>query len=285
MGALRSGAIAAVILAAAAATVATTAEPLPEILVTRQFASAHDLRDDDVVLLSAHADGRDPRDFRVVGIYEPTPDPMRLTAKRHEIRLHLPDLLDLTDDGTDPLHHESVGAVNVALVDPEDTVALGREVSARVPGLFWRPTAPRDDEFNPFTTLEHFHWAIAVVTMIASSMFLLALMVMRADERRETVGILRLIGWSRPRILVEVLIEGLFIAVAGAVFGVAFAKATEGIVNAFFQRHYEIALVFMRVTPGIALRCIALAVPLGVAAGLAASWTILRRDIAALVRR
>jgi hypothetical protein len=41
----------------------------------------------------------------------------------------------------------------------------------------------------------------------------------------------------------------------------------------------------VHVTPGIAARCVALAVPLGVLAGLVASWTLLRRDIVALLRR
>jgi hypothetical protein len=82
-----------------------------------------------------------------------------------------------------------------------------------------------------------------------------------------------------------VLVEGLCVAFAGAVFGVLFAIAMEDVFNAFFQWHYDTALVFVHVTPGIAARCVALAVPLGVLAGLVASWTLLRRDIVALLRR
>jgi len=48
---------------------------------------------------------------------------------------------------------------------------------------------------------------------------------------------------------------------------------------------YDTTLVFLRVTRSIALRSFALAVPLGVAAGIAASWTLLRRDILSLVGR
>jgi len=83
----------------------------------------------------------------------------------------------------------------------------------------------------------------------------------------------------------EVLIEGLLIAMAGAAFGVVFALATQGAVNRFFQWRYDTTLVFVRVTAGIAWRCILLAVPLGVLAGLFASWTLLRRDVVALLRR
>jgi cell division protein FtsX len=110
-------------------------------------------------------------------------------------------------------------------------------------------------------------------------------MVMRSDERRETAGILRLIGLSRPRILLEGFFEGLCIALAGAAFGVAVALAVQGAFNRFFQWYYDTALVFVAIGPGTIARCLLLAVPLGVLAGLVASWTLLRREILALLRR
>ncbi len=59
-----------------------------------------------------------------------------------------------------------------------------------------------------FVVLERFHLAIAIVTVVASTVFLLALMLMLVDERRETVGILRLIGLPTRRILLQVFVEG-----------------------------------------------------------------------------
>jgi preprotein translocase subunit SecF len=41
----------------------------------------------------------------------------------------------------------------------------------------------------------------------------------------------------------------------------------------------------MRITPTIALRSIAVALPVGVVAGVVASWLLLRRGLTALVRR
>jgi cell division protein FtsX len=83
----------------------------------------------------------------------------------------------------------------------------------------------------------------------------------------------------------EVLAEGLLIAAAGAVFGILLAVATQGAVNRFFQWRYDTALVFVRVTRSIALQSIAVSVPLGILAGLVGSWTLLRRDVLALVGR
>ena len=63
------------------------------------------------------------------------------------------------------------------------------------------------------------------------------------------------------------------------------AALLQGGFNRFFQWRYDTALVFVRVTASVAARCVAVAVPLGVLAGLVASWTLLRREILALIRR
>jgi putative ABC transport system permease protein len=133
--------------------------------------------------------------------------------------------------------------------------------------------------------VDRFHTAIAVVTVVGSTAFLLALMVIRAEERKETVGILRLIGISRKTIMTEVVVEGLLVAIAGAAVGVLIAAGAQHAVNRFFQARYDTSLVFMRVSLGIALRSVAVAIPVGVVAGTVASWTLLRRKATSLVRR
>jgi len=110
-------------------------------------------------------------------------------------------------------------------------------------------------------------------------------MVMRSEERRETAGILRLIGLGKRRVLTQVLIEGVIIATVGAAFGIALALVAQSGFNQFFQWRYDTALVFVRVSPKVAAQCVALAVPLGVIASVVASWTLLRREVLALLRR
>ena len=257
----------------------------PAILVSRQLLKAQALKVGDVVLLSAEPSGARAREFRIVGSYEPTPDPARLGDAWLEARLHLPDLLELGRDPAEPLSTESVSAIGVRLVDSGDATSFARDLSARLPGVVIRPSVPTDTDADPFVVLDRFHLAIAVVTVVASSMFLLALMVMLVDERRDTMAILRLIGLSRRRILAQVLVEGMLIAVVGAVFGVALAAVLETGFNRFFQWRYDTALVFVHVTPAIAGRSVLLAVPLGVLASLLSSARLLRREAVALTRR
>lgn len=209
---------------------------------------------------------------------------MHFTAQRFEARMHLPDLVDLSAAPEDRAARDSVSAINVKLANPADGAAVTLDVMARMPGLEVRPTT-RPPDNDPFAVLDRFHLAISVVTMIGSTAFLLALMIIRADERRETVGAMRLLGISRRSLLIEVAVEGLAIAGIGAVFGIVVAVGAEGLVNRVFQARYDTALVFLHVTPSIAIRSLAVAMPLGIAAGVGASWTLLRRNILSLVGR
>ena len=87
------------------------------------------------------------------------------------------------------------------------------------------------------------------------------------------------------RVLVQVFVEGLLIALGGAVFGLALALASQYAINRYFQWHYDTALVFVQVTPAVWFQCLAIAVPLGVTATVCASWFMLKRRGLALVRR
>jgi putative ABC transport system permease protein len=256
----------------------------PGVLLSRQLAARARVSIGDTVTFAVDPEGTRTVTLRVAGIYEPTPDPMRFTAQRLEAHMHLPDLLALVADPADPAAREAVDTINVKLTDPGDAGRFAPELSARAPGTAIRPTSrARDDD--PFAVLDRFHVAISAVTVIGATAFLLALMVIRAEERRDTVAILRLIGISRRSLLTAVAIEGLLIAVIGAMFGVLTAFAAEGLVNRFFQARYDTALVFLRVTPSIALQSIAIALPLGLVAGVGASWPLLRGEILSLFRR
>jgi putative ABC transport system permease protein len=277
-------ALAAVALAAAGRETAAAAAP-PDVLVSRQLSEALNITAGASLRLSPDASGVNARDFRVAGVYEPVADPMRINASKHEVRLHLPDLIGMIADPADPLSVEAVDSINVSLVNPGEAPAFARDLAARVPGSVAQPARGASGETRTFVVLERFHLAIAIVTIAASTVFLLALSVMLVDERRETVGLLRLIGLTTRRILAQVLLEGLFIAAAGSLFGLGLAVASQGVINGYFQWHYDTALVFVRITPDVALKCVGLAVPLGALASVAASWVLLRRDLLSLARR
>ena len=77
-----------------ASTQSQNAATLPSILISRQVAENRGLRVGDIVRLSPDRSADRARPFRIAGVYEPTPDPLRFAQRRLEVRLHLPDLLD-----------------------------------------------------------------------------------------------------------------------------------------------------------------------------------------------
>jgi ABC-type lipoprotein release transport system permease subunit len=271
--------------AALLVTPSAAAQAAPtDILVSRQLAEAEHLRVGMTVHLATAADGTGARDFRVAGIYEPTPNPQKLGTPPLAVRLHLPDLLDLTRKPDVPAGTEYVEGINVALRDPDTARTFARQVQAAMPGVF----ASRADQVSaagPFIVLRRFHLAIATVTICAATVFLLALTIMLVDERRETVGVLRLIGLPVRRILTQILLEGVLVAGVGAVFGLGLAMISEGLINRFFQWRYDTALIFVHVSPTVAATCVWIAVPLGAAATVSASWALLRRNGLRLARR
>jgi ABC-type lipoprotein release transport system permease subunit len=279
----------AVVLLASILTVVARAQQVtatpPDILISRHLAESERLAVGSVVRLATDPSGTGAREFRVAGIYEPTPNPSRLGVVPREVRLHLPDLLEMTRPVGLAAGTEYVSTINVALADPKDAAAFARDVNARMPGVVAMSSGEAAGSAGPFRVLERFHLAIATVTIAAATVFLLALTIMLVDERRETVGVLRLIGLPVRRILAQVLLEGLAVAGAGAVFGLVLAIVSEQIINAFFQWKYDTALVFVRITRDVAATCTAIAVPLGASATVVASWALLRKSGLRLVRR
>ena len=257
----------------------------PPILVSRQLAESEGLEQGQTIQLAPDSHGEGARPFRIAGLYEPVPDPARLGTLPREVRLHLPDLLALTRTPDVPAGTEHVEAINIALVDPAEAREFARDLDARMPGVSSRSAAEAAGSGATFQVLRRFHLAIALVTIMASTVFLLALTIMLVDERRETVGLLRLIGLPVRRILVQIFLEGLLIASAGGLIGLLLASASEGLINAFFQWRYDTALVFVRITPYVAGACLAVAVPLGTIATVTASWVLLRRNALRLARR
>jgi len=154
-----------VFLLVLAGSVASAQETSHDILISRQLATEQGLSVGSIVRLAVDATGTGARTFRVAGIYEPTPDPARLGAVPREVRMHLPDLLDVTRPPGVLAGTEYIPNINVALTDPADATAFARDVNARMPGVIARPSSEAAGSAGPFRVLERFNLAIALVTI------------------------------------------------------------------------------------------------------------------------
>ena len=127
-----------------------------------------------------------------------------------------------------------------------------------------------------FQVVSRFHRAIGVITIVASSVFLLCIMVLKVEERRRDIAALRLMGISRSSVVRSVIIESALVAILGSVLGVALGWAASLFVNWHYQALYRTPLEFSIVTPPIVAFAVALSLVLGVGAGLLASLRLVR---------
>jgi putative ABC transport system permease protein len=136
-----------------------------------------------------------------------------------------------------------------------------------------------------FQVVSRFHRAIGVITIVASSVFLLCIMVLKVDERRRDIAALRLMGISRSSVVRSIVIEAALVAVLGSVLGVVIAWGTSLFINWHYQALYRTPLHFSVITPPIVALAVGLSLVLGVGAGLLASLRLVRTPPLALFGR
>jgi putative ABC transport system permease protein len=124
-----------------------------------------------------------------------------------------------------------------------------------------------------FLVVSRFHRAIGVITIVASAIFLLCIMLLKVEERRRDVAALRLMGISAATIVRSIVLEAALVAALGSVVGVGIGAAGGALVNWHYRGVYRTPLAFAIVTPGIVAFAVALSIALGVVAG----WLAARR--------
>lgn len=243
-----------------------------EVLVERPWGERSGLAVGDVLAVSRDGEGAGCP-ARVAGLFEPAPDPTRLTLDRPQLLFRLPDLTDLLG------RSDWVDRFSVRLAPGADPDRVARELEAKMPGAQVLPTREVTDRASTtFTVIERFHGAIAVITMVAGGVFLACIMFLKVGERRGPVAALRLVGVSRVTLVGWVVAEAALISLAGGAFGLGLGLIASRIINAYYQAAYETTLVFSLITPETVARAIVLAVVLGLVAGVIAAVDLMRRD-------
>jgi putative ABC transport system permease protein len=124
--------------------------------------------------------------------------------------------------------------------------------------------------------VSRFHKAIGVITIVASAIFLLCIMLLKVEERRRDVAALRLMGISRQTVMRAVIIEASLLALVGSALGVGVGFLGSQFVNWYYQGVYRTPLAFSIITPSIVALAVVLSLVLGIAAGILASLRLVR---------
>ena len=238
------------------------------VAVERRLAAELGLRVGDSLQLGPSPDSLRVA-ARVEAIYEPAADPSTVLRDERRIRLHLPDLAALLGQ---PDRVDRFGVV----LQPgaADSVAAAR-LNATAFGYRAYPSAEiAAGSSRTFEVVSRFHKAIALITIVASAVFLLCIMLLKVEERRLDAAVMRFVGVRRRTIVGALVLEAAAIAVLGALLGTGFAYLASAITNAYYQQRFATALIFSDVTPQIVLFGTALSVALGVGAGALAAWRL-----------
>jgi len=207
-------------------------------------------------------------------------DPSEVARGAYRIRVHLDQLQRLVGYG-DRVERFAVGTNGPTATDSSlaaiDAAAFGfRAYSSHEIAV---------ESSTTFLVVSRFHRAIGVITIVASAIFLLCIMLLKVDERRRDVAALRLMGISRRTIVRSVVLESALIAVLGSIAGVALGATVSAFVNWHYQRVYRTPLTFSLVTAQIVAIAVGISLGLGIFAGLLAAQRLVRRPPLSLFGR
>jgi putative ABC transport system permease protein len=198
-------------------------------------------------------------------------DPSEIARAEYRVRMHLDHLQTIVGQG------DRVGRFAVATRGERAADEALRRVNDV--GFGFRAHRSRDiavETSATFRVVSRFHRAIGVITIVASAIFLLCIMLLKIEERRRDVAALRLMGVSRASVARSVVLEAALVALLGSLLGVLVGWAMSALVNAHYRGVYRTPLAFALVTPEIVLFAVALSLVLGVAAGAAAAARLVR---------
>jgi putative ABC transport system permease protein len=240
------------------------------VAIDEMLASSAHLGVGDTISLSVRP-GENGERVIVAAIVRRGADPSEVSRGDIRVRLHLDHLQTISGYG------DRVDRFAVATAPDADVESLIARINRVAFGF--RAYRSRDiavETSRTFQVVSRFHRAIGIITIVASSVFLLCIMVLKVEERRRDIAALRLMGISRVTVVRSIVIESAFVAVLGSALGIVLGWAVSLFVNWHYQALYQTPLEFSIVTPPIVMAAVALSLALGIGAGLLASLRLVR---------
>lgn len=240
------------------------------VAVERRLATRLQLEIGDTVTVGAQPESVGTRAI-ITAIYEPVSDPASITRQDFRLRMHLPDLAALLGAP------DRVDRFGVKLLPGIATDSATAALNRLAFGFRAHPSQRiASGSSQTFRVVSRFHRAIAVISIVASAVFLLCIMLLKVEERRRDAAVMRFVGVRRRIIFGAVVLEAMAVALVGSVIGVMLALLAGSVTNLYYRRLFDTTLVFSLITPDIVLFSVALSLLLGVAAGGAAALRLVR---------
>jgi putative ABC transport system permease protein len=122
---------------------------------------------------------------------------------------------------------------------------------------------------------------MAIGSLFAAMNMMYATVAYRSRE----IATLRILGFSRPSILVSFVLESMLVSLLGALCGIALMLPFNGLQTGTSNQVTFSEVVFsLRITPGVAMWAIVIGVLVGFFGGLLPAWRAARLEILAALR-
>jgi putative ABC transport system permease protein len=250
---------------------APPSRPPRSVAIDERLAADAHLAVGDRIVLTASPGG--PGDTVIIAaLVRRRADPSEVARAEYRVRMHLDELQRIVGYG------DRVDRFAVATSTPAGTDSALHAINSAAFGFqAYRSSEIAVETSRTFLVVSRFHRAIGVITIVASAIFLLCIMLLKVDERRRDVAALRLMGISGRSIVKSVMVEAALVAVAGSGIGVALGWASSQLINWHYRGVYRTPLSFALVTPDIVALAVALSLVLGLVAGYAAAQRLVRQ--------
>jgi putative ABC transport system permease protein len=245
------------------------AAQIPDVAVESQLARELELAVGDTVRLTPSADVPGIL-VNIAAVYEPRPDPAEIAKRERHLRMHLPDLAALLG-APDRVDRLSIG-LQPGISTDSATAVLNRSAYGY---RAYSSKAIAAESSQTFLVVSRFHRAIALITIGASAVFLLCIMLLKVEERRLDAAVMRFVGVRRRTTFMALLLEATVIAALGSLLGTGLAYVAGAATNAYYRRFFDTMLTFSFITPDIVLFSVLLSLVLGAGAGALAAWRLI----------
>ena len=165
------------------------------------------------------------------------------------------------------------GHTHFLLIELDDTGGSAKdatrdEINQKFDTLYVRRTDELLDDYPEINLLQKFGFALSLVAALAGALGVLNTMLLSVMERTREIGLLMAIGWSRKKIVLGVVAEGIAVTMLGGVVGVILGYLEVVGIRELFD------LVVLSPKPDLRLTLYALglALVLGLLASLYPAW-------------
>lgn len=103
--------------------------------------------------------------------------------------------------------------------DIDEVQAVQLKLNKKIPKLIFTQTKEVAEKNDILIIFKNITWTTSLISLIVAFFFILNTLLMSVSERTKEIGILNALGWSRNRIIIMIIMEGVIIVSIATILG------------------------------------------------------------------